>query len=266
METPPESAASPSGRRVRMDTLRLDPDLGRYTLASPVRRLGALLVDLGLVAVLSVLSGPLLGLGTAVTLWVLGSLGTEPTRAWKVVRWVHRGLAVFVAVGSIALMAGRPVIRSDAFHLDDNRGGTLSAPRQIPPGTSSTELRRAFDALAAEAAALEAENARLRGAGASWVSTLSDFGATYGLTFGWGGVYFTLTMAALGGRTFGKRLFGTRVIRIDGRPLTPMDAFIRYGGYAAGLATGLIGFARLLWEPNRQAIQDKIAWTVVVRD
>ena len=52
---------------------------------------------------------------------------------------------------------------------------------------------------------------------------------------------------------------------LDGRPLTTLDAFTRYGGYAAGLATGLIGFARVLWEPNRQAIEDKIAWTVVVR-
>ena len=54
-------------------------------------------------------------------------------------------------------------------------------------------------------------------------------------------------------------------MRLDGRRLDAMDAFTRDGGYAAGLATGLIGFARLLWDPNRQAIQDKIAWTVVLR-
>ncbi|MND03597.1 hypothetical protein D3C83_234990 [compost metagenome] len=44
-----------------------------------------------------------------------------------------------------------------------------------------------------------------------------------------------------------------------------MDAFTRYGGYAAGLATGSIGFLRLLWDPNLQAIEDKIAGTVVVK-
>jgi uncharacterized RDD family membrane protein YckC len=63
----------------------------------------------------------------------------------------------------------------------------------------------------------------------------------------------------------GKFIIGTRVVRLDGRPLTTMDTFTRYGGYAAGLATGMIGFARLLWDPNRQAIEDRIAWTVVVR-
>jgi len=44
-----------------------------------------------------------------------------------------------------------------------------------------------------------------------------------------------------------------------------MDAFARYGGYAAGLATGAVGFLRLLWDPNLQAIEDKIAGTVVVK-
>jgi uncharacterized RDD family membrane protein YckC len=84
-----------------------------------------------------------------------------------------------------------------------------------------------------------------------------------GLTFGWAGVYFTLFTSWLGGRTPGKFLFRTRVVRLDGRPLTAMDAFTRNGGYAAGLATGSIGFLRVLWDPNNQAIQDKIAGTVV---
>lgn len=75
----------------------------------------------------------------------------------------------------------------------------------------------------------------------------------------------SLCSAWLRGRTAGKFLMRTRVVRLDGRPLTPMDAFIRNGGYAAGLATGMLGFLRLLWDPNRQAIHDRIAWTVVVR-
>ena len=38
----------------------------------------------------------------------------------------------------------------------------------------------------------------------------------------------------------------------------------RYGGYGAGLATGLMGFLQIYWDPNRQAIQDKISETLVV--
>ena len=43
-----------------------------------------------------------------------------------------------------------------------------------------------------------------------------------------------------------------------------MTSFGRYGGYAAGMATGGLGFAQVLWDANRQAVQDKLAHTVVV--
>jgi hypothetical protein len=43
-----------------------------------------------------------------------------------------------------------------------------------------------------------------------------------------------------------------------------MDCFGRYGGYAAGLATAGIGLLQVLWDPNRQAVQDKLAHTVVI--
>ena len=99
----------------------------------------------------------------------------------------------------------------------------------------------------------------------SILRTLRALGADFGLTLGWIGVYFTLTLAWWGGYTPGKRLLGIRVVRLDGRPLTLWNAFERFGGYAAGLATGLVGFAQVLWDPNRQGVQDKIAGTVVVR-
>ena len=99
----------------------------------------------------------------------------------------------------------------------------------------------------------------------SFLRTLRALGADFGLSLGWIGVYFTLTLAWWGGYTPGKRLLGVRVVRLDGRPLTLWNAFERFGGYAAGLATGLVGFAQVLWDPNRQGVQDKIAGTVVVR-
>lgn len=87
-----------------------------------------------------------------------------------------------------------------------------------------------------------------------------------GLGLGWLGVYFTASLALWRGRTAGKRLLGIRVVRIDGDPITTWDAFSRFGGYAASVLTGLLGFAQLLWDPNRQALHDRIAGTVVVRD
>jgi hypothetical protein len=41
-------------------------------------------------------------------------------------------------------------------------------------------------------------------------------------------------------------------------------ALKRYGGYAAGMATGGLGFAQALWDANRQGLQDKAAHTVVI--
>ena len=85
-----------------------------------------------------------------------------------------------------------------------------------------------------------------------------------GLSIGWAMVYFTLLPYWMPGQTLGKKLFGLQVVELTGRPLTLLLCFSRYGGYAAGLATGTFGFAQVLWDPNRQAIQDKIAHTVVL--
>jgi uncharacterized RDD family membrane protein YckC len=62
----------------------------------------------------------------------------------------------------------------------------------------------------------------------------------------------------------GKKLFGLQVVELTGKPMTVMRCLKRYGGYAAGMATGGLGFAQLLWDANRQALQDKAAHTVVV--
>jgi uncharacterized RDD family membrane protein YckC len=77
-------------------------------------------------------------------------------------------------------------------------------------------------------------------------------------------LYFTLLPALWPGQTVGKRVFGLRILELTGKRLTPLILFKRYGGYAAGMATGFAGFVQLIWDPNRQAIQDKTAHTVVI--
>lgn len=99
----------------------------------------------------------------------------------------------------------------------------------------------------------------------SFMRTARALGSDFGLTLGWIGVYFTLTLAFWGGYTPGKRAVGIRVVRLDGRPVSLWNAFERFGGYAAGIVTGLVGFAQVLWDPNRQGVEDKIAGTAVVR-
>jgi len=87
-----------------------------------------------------------------------------------------------------------------------------------------------------------------------------------GLGFGWGALYMTITHAWWRGTSVGKKLFRIRVVMIDKRPLNWWLSFERAGGYAAGLATGLLGFAQVFWDPNRQAIHDKVSETMVIQD
>jgi uncharacterized RDD family membrane protein YckC len=106
------------------------------------------------------------------------------------------------------------------------------------------------------------EKERQRGILATVFALLDDVG----LGLGWSGLYFTFFLGWWRGRTPGKRLLGVRVVRLDGRAITYWLSFERYGGYAASLFTGLEGFARVLWDRNRQALEDKLAETVVIRD
>lgn len=94
-----------------------------------------------------------------------------------------------------------------------------------------------------------------------WIKALIE---DLGLGFGWATFYFTVSTALGQGQTLGKKLLGIKVLQLDGTPLSLWDSFGRYGGYGAGLATGLLGFMQVYWDPNRQAIHDKISATVVI--
>ncbi len=87
-----------------------------------------------------------------------------------------------------------------------------------------------------------------------------------GIEFGWSALYFTLFPTFWSGRTPGKRLMGIRIVRLDGRAIGWWAALNRFGGYAASIFTGLLGFFEMFWDDNRQALQDRIAATVVVRE
>jgi hypothetical protein len=89
--------------------------------------------------------------------------------------------------------------------------------------------------------------------------------ADLGLGFGWAAVYFTVFPVLWRGQTPGKKLCNIRVLALNGNYLNLWDAFGRYGGYGAGFATGLLGFIQIYWDPNRQAIHDKISGTVVIK-
>ena len=96
--------------------------------------------------------------------------------------------------------------------------------------------------------------------------TLRNFIDELGFGFGWASLYLTVFLSWWNGQTVGKRMMGLRVVRLDGEPITWWVAFERAGGYVAGLATGLLGFAQVYWDANRQGIHDRIVGTVVIVD
>lgn len=149
--------------------------------------------------------------------------------------------------------------------------GDTAAARALRPRVASALARDSLDYLRGQvqharsgerAAEARVEHLENRGLLAWLMHFLEDLG----IGFGWTGLYFTAFVALWKGQTPGKRLLGVRVVRLDGRPLTWWSAFERFGGYAAGLVTGLMGFAQVYWDRNRQMIHDKIVETVVVRE
>ena len=86
-----------------------------------------------------------------------------------------------------------------------------------------------------------------------------------GIGFGWAVFYFTIFISWNGGQTLGKALMAIKVVQRNNSPLSLWQAFGRQGGYSAGFATGLLGFIQIYWDPNRQAIQDKVADTLVLK-
>jgi hypothetical protein len=230
----------------------------------------------------------------------LEALGRDPTRE-DVEAIVGRELA-----GMLGGFMGVPGSRAGAMGSDTTAGGdggegadasadgsdtvldpdTLPDLDTIPAEELSPEARALDDSVSALLASLEGERefrtraeeraAELRrevrelqadaeegpGIRALLLGVLEDLG----VGVGWGALYYTVFLTLWKGRTPGKRVFRLRVVRLDQGKITWWTALERYGGYAAGFATGLLGFLQVFWDPNRQATHDKIAGTVVVQE
>lgn len=166
--------------------------------------------------------------------------------------------------------AGAPDSLARAYAAAVEAGDTAAA-NALRPRVASALARDSLNALRGELnearreqreSARELQKLQDRGLLASLLHFLEDLG----IGFGWSGLYFTAFVALWNGQTPAKRMLGIRVVRLDGKPMTWWSSFERFGGYAAGLVTGLLGFAQVYWDRNRQMIHDKIVETVVVRE
>jgi len=76
-------------------------------------------------------------------------------------------------------------------------------------------------------------------------------------------IYFAVATARRG-TTFGKRLLGLRVVRIDGMPISLFDGVERFGAYFGILGTLGLGLFDLWRDPNRRLGHDRAVDTVVI--
>ncbi len=74
------------------------------------------------------------------------------------------------------------------------------------------------------------------------------------------------TLGNLSGATIGKRLFGIRVCRTDGEPLTPVKAFVRALGYFVSSPLMNLGFLWALFQADSRTWHDLLAGSIVVEE
>jgi uncharacterized RDD family membrane protein YckC len=245
---------------VRPEALNVTPDLLGMPLAPHGRRVGAMGVDLAVVGILS---------STGV-FWVVAGIAALARQLMQFTPGRGRGRTALMWLTLALLVA---IAGQRAVDYVQHRGDPVSAQaRDDDDDDDSPAARRAAAApasgqaqSAARIAALEAELAEARKpVPLRWRDDALKAWHRLGRGFGWAIAYFTLLPFWWRGRTLGKWLFGLRIVELTGKPLGLLTCFGRYGGYAAGLATGGMGFLQILWDPNRQAVQDKLAHTVVV--
>jgi uncharacterized RDD family membrane protein YckC len=257
---------------VRPEALNVTPELLGAPLAPHGKRAAAMGVDVTLIALLS----------STGMFWVVAGIGAlvvqlrTPTpgrpRSRAVLMWVALAVLLLVAYdrGTEWWAHRNDPPSAAAAKDDDDDGAAAAAPAasSVAPDASAVALVAAEKQHAQDAARIQDLESQLAEARKprplQWRDEALRRLHKLGLRFGWAIAYFSLLPFWWKGQTVGKRVFGLRVVHLAGKSMGVMDCFGRYGGYAAGLATGGIGLLQVLWDPNRQAVEDKLAHTVVI--
>ncbi|GLX80076.1 hypothetical protein tinsulaeT_34160 [Thalassotalea insulae] len=233
----------------------IDKSLFGLPLAVPWKRGLALLIDFILIALLAETPGELLAFVVAMTFFRLGSKKRAQQQGKKR-NFRRRLLRYFGAMMLLVLLLS--TLPEFIEQYTDSASAEISEMAKPVIEQSSAPLKELEKR---ERTNAPHSNSEMIYKGVEWLKGLIN---DLGLSFGWAAFYFSVLTAIWHGQTPGKRLMQIKVIQLDGTPLSVWDSFGRYGGYGAGLATGLLGFIQIYWDPNRQAIHDKISSTVVI--
>lgn len=235
-------------RRVTTEAVAVAPELTGRELAPPWRRAVALLVDLALLAVptLVVAAGAAalsLRLGDPAAWAALRTLARERPDAART-----RALACDVAPALVR--AGAPGLPVDLLHAVEH--GDCARVGELMAGLDFLVVFGRNDTVPRPGQV---------------VVQVQDFiptGARALAVFGVPALYFTLAHRGRRGRTLGKRLLGIAVARLDGRPLGLLGSLERFGGYFGVAGTVGVGIVELWRHPLRQLGHDRGAGTVVL--
>jgi len=263
-------------RVVTPQALNVAPELLGRPLATPARRLAAMAIDLVVVAVLSSAVNAWLITAGALAAWGLIRGRRDASRPRP--RWLAPVVVGLIAVGAVdawRLRVARPKVEQPdvaevagiATHSLASAASGLMLAASAPErdeAVAQAAQEAALDAMATRVKTLEAEVKRLRGAPPDWREKIAAWLDEIGLGYGGALLYFMLVPLWWPGQTIGKRLLGLRVVEITGAPMSALLGFKRFGGYMAGLATGGVGLAQLMWDANGQALQDRAARTLVL--
>lgn len=251
---------------VSPEALNVATELVGAPLASPSRRALAIALDGILIGMLSSINALWPIAGAVVIVGRLRSHDAPVSARNRKRLFIALGVLVLIAVAQLSnLNSERRPAKSSGIEFnigDDDPGGSKVAGPIVQKTGSESAVEKQ---LTKQVAALEHDLKLARQSKArTWIDDVKAIVRSNGIDFGGAIAYFTLLPFWWKGQTVGKRVLGLRIVELTGKPLTLMHAFSRYGGYAAGMATGGFGFLQVFWDHNRQAIQDKIAHTVVI--
>jgi len=251
------------------EDLNVAPQLIGLPLATPRQRGLAIAIDLGLLALISELGNVFLLVAFVLLMWPRLRRG-QPVARRRLAVWAAIALLLALAAQQLwddlhqrvaapakprtAASAVAPASEADG---GDDAEAPMPASGASAAATDEGQRRRLAELESQLAEARQPKAFSLR----DEVRKLLD---AFGLSYAWALAYFSLLPLAWPGQTPGKRLLGLQVVELTGKPLTLMSCVKRYGGYAAGIATGMMGFVQIFWDANRQTLQDKTAHTVVI--
>ena len=78
-------------------------------------------------------------------------------------------------------------------------------------------------------------------------------------------IYFTLISYFTNGQTVGKKILGIRIVSLYHPRIGIWHCLERSLGYVASTLELGLGFLQVFWNPNRMALHDRLAETIVIR-